>query len=379
MRKRGKILETPRRGKAASRARWRRAFRVSATLVLLLAGRGVEGAVAQAAPASGPTVANPLLPAGADPWSVYHGGHYYYMHTTGRNLTLWRTRDLSGLATAERRVVWTPPATGPYSREIWAPEIHFLDGRWYIYFAADDGRNPNHRMWVLENQSADPMQGEWVLRGKVADPSDRWAIDGTVFEHRGARYFLWSGWEGAENGTQSIYIARMRNPWTLDGERVRISTPTHPWEKVGDIRRNDPASGPPHVDVNEGPQFLARGDRMFIVYSASGCWTDHYALGLLSADATSDPMKPESWTKSPRPVFQGSPEAKAYAPGHNSFFTSPDGSEDWILYHANSEPAQGCGGKRSPRAQRFTWKADGTPDFGHPVPLGVPIAAPSGR
>jgi GH43 family beta-xylosidase len=325
------------------------------------------------------TFTNPLLPSGPDPWVLQKDGIYYYMHTTGGNLTLRRTRDLSRLATAEQKVVWTPPDTGAYSRNIWAPEIHFLDGKWYIYFAADDGANRNHRMWVIENASADPFQGEWVMRGRVADPSDRWAIDGSVFEHAGRRYFVWSGWPGAENGTQNIYIAPMSNPWTFAGERVLLSTPTYPWETVGDIQRANPADGPPHVDVNEGPQILARGERLFLIYSASGCWTDSYALGMLSADASSDLLDPASWSKSPAPVFEGSPEAGAYAPGHNSFFISPDGTEHWILYHANPEPALGCRGRRSPRMQRIEWRPDGTPDFGTPVPLGQPILRPSGE
>ena len=325
------------------------------------------------------TFTNPLLPSGPDPWVLQKDGVYYYMHTTGRNLTLRRTRDLSRLAEAETKVLWTPPDSGLYSRNIWAPEIHFLDGRWYVYFAADDGANRNHRMWVIENDAPDPFDGEWRLRGKVADPADRWAIDGSVFEHRGRRYFVWSGWPGGENGVQNIYIAPMANPWTLAGERVLLSTPTFPWERHGDIRRENPADGPPHVAVNEGPQILKRGDRLFLIYSASGCWTDHYTLGMLSADAASDPLDAAAWTKSAEPVFTGSPAAQAYAPGHNSFFTSPDGREDWILYHANPEPGLGCSGRRSPRMQRIEWRPDDTPDFGTPVKLGEPIERPSGE
>ena len=132
------------------------------------------------------------------------------------------------------------------------------------------------------------------------------------------------------------------------------------------------------MDVNEGPQILKRGDKIFLIYSASGCWTEQYSLGMLTASADSDLLAPGSWEKTPRPVFESSPGARAYGAGHNSFFKSPDGKEDWILYHANSEPNQGCGRHRSPRAQRFTWKSDGTPDFGRPVPVGRPIRMPSG-
>jgi GH43 family beta-xylosidase len=329
---------------------------------------------AQSAP---DTFTNPLLPAGADPWSLYKDGYYYYMHTIGNRLDLWKTRSLAGLKDAERKTIWTPPATGPYSKDIWAPEIHFLAGKWYVYFAADDGHNKNHRLWVLENASPDPLQGTWEMKGKLADRTDKWAIDGSVFEHRGKLYLVWSGWEGDVNGRQDIYLARMKNPWTIKGKRVLLSKPTYPWERNGDIPRQPGSEEPPHVDVNEGPQVLRHDDKLFLVYSASGCWTDNYTLGMLTASARSKLRKPASWHKHPEPLFQPSPADSVFAPGHNSFFKSPDGTEDWILYHANSEPGQGCGRFRSPRAQKFTWNADGTPNFGKPIPTSAALAIPS--
>jgi GH43 family beta-xylosidase len=340
-----------------------------------------------AAPPSAPAVVNPLLPTGPDPWVIVKDGIYYYMNTTGSNLTIWKTRHLGALASAEKKVVWTPPSSGPCSHEIWAPELHFLNGKWYIYFAADAGTNQSHRVWVLENSSPDPMQREWVMKGKLADPDDRWAIDPTVFENRSRLYAAWSGWEGDINGVQSIYIAELSNPWTIKGHRVRISTPQYPWEKVGDRDlKRDPEKNPAldveepvHIDVNEGPEALQHGDEIFLVYSASACWTDFYELGMLTARASDDLLDPESWEKSSLAQFWQSPKAHAYGSGHNSFFKSPDGTQDWIIFHANAEAHQGCGGHRSPRAQPFTWKADGTPDFGRPIPTGQPLPAPSGE
>ena len=322
------------------------------------------------------TFKNPLLPSGADPWVIYDNGFYYYMNSTGVNLTIWKTRNVADLATAERHVVWTPPATGPYSREIWAPELHRIQGTWYIYFAADAGDNDTHRIWVVSNPSSDPTQGTWEFKGKVADPADKWAIDASVFENAGKLYLIWSGWEGDTNGSQSIYIAQLKNPWTVDGKRVKLSTPEYPWEKVGDL---DPANhiiDMPHVDVNEGPEILQHGDRIFLVYSASGCWTNYYELGMLAASAKSDLMKPSSWKKSDHAVFRQNPEAQAFGTGHNSFFKSTDGKQDWILYHANAKANEGCGELRAPRAQPFTWNTDGTPDFGKPLPLDQPIPRP---
>lgn len=348
--------------------------------VFLCAGSYAQGTGAGSGQPVEPadTFTNPLLPSGPDPWVEYKDGFYYYMNTTETNLTLWKTPSMADLKSAPKKVVWTPPASGPYSHDIWAPEIHFLQGKWYIYFAADSETNTSHRNWVAENSSPDPFQGEWTLKGKVADPLDKWAIDPSVFEDQGKLYLIWSGWEGDENGTQNIYIARLKNPWTVEGQRARLSTPQYPWEKVGDVDPKVLPGNPPHIDVNEGPEILKHGDKIFLVYSASACWTDNYALGMLTAASGSDLLDPASWKKSAVPVFQQSPQNGVYATGHNSFFKSPDGTQDWILYHANSAPGQGCGWHRSPRAQPFTWNADSSPDFGIPVAAGTSLARPSG-
>ncbi len=321
------------------------------------------------------TFTNPLLPSGADPWCIYKDGYYYYTNTTGRNITLWKTKNIAGLDKAEKKVVWAPPASGPYSKEIWAPEVHYLQGKWYVYFAADSGSNINHRLYVLENASKDPLQGEWKMKGKLTTPDDKWAIDGSVFEHKGKMYLIWSGWKGDVNGEQDIFIAKMKNPWTVEGKRTLVSSPTYSWETIGDL---DNPNDVRHVNVNEGPEILKHNNKLYLIYSASGCWTDTYSLGMLTAHADANIMKASSWTKTKHPVFQQSIKNKVYATGHNSFFTSPDGKENWILYHANSEPGQGCGSHRSPRAQKFTWNADGTPTFGEPLAEDVVINVPSG-
>lgn len=318
------------------------------------------------------TYRNPLLSKGPDPWCVYKDGYYYYMHTTGNRLELWKTKSMAQLKDAPHKTIWTPPASGPYSKEIWAPEIHFLKGKWYVYFAADGGDNQYHRIYALENGAADPMEGQWEFKGKVTDAEDKWAIDASVFEHRGKLYMIWSGWEGDKNGRQDIYIARMKDPLTVESKRVKISSPQYPWEKNGDL--NDPNLK--HLDVNEGPEMLKHGNKLFIVYSGSACWTDDYALGMLVAADNSDLLDPASWKKRPESVFKQSVENKVYAPGHNSFFTSPDGKESWILYHANDHPGDGCGDKRSPRMQRFTWDKSGWPVFGTPIKTDSLLKAP---
>jgi GH43 family beta-xylosidase len=319
------------------------------------------------------TFTNPLFSAGADPWIIWKNGYYYYTNTSGSRLILRKAKNLDDLKTSVQKTIWTPPAGTSYSQEIWAPELHFIQGKWYMYFAADEGSNKNHRMYVVENPSPDPMEGTWEFKGKVSDPSDKWAIDGSVFEYSGKMYMIWSGWEGDVDGQQNIYIALMKNPWTIEGERIRISAPEYDWEKIGELNRVEI----PHVNVNEGPVALLNKGKIFLIYSASGCWTDAYCLGMLTFKGKGTLLDPSSWIKNPDPVFRQKPASGVYGPGHNSFFTSPDGTENWILYHANPETGQGCGRFRSPRAQKFTWKQDGSPDFGEPLSTDIPIEIPS--
>lgn len=316
-------------------------------------------------PAPASTYRNPLLPSGADPWVVRRDGFYYYLNTLGDRIAIRKTLDLSQLARAEPVTVWRPPARGPNSTSIWAPELHVLDGRWFLYYTAADKAHDDddHRhVFVLENDGADPTQGRWIDRGMLE--TRHTGIDGTVFRHRGALYFVYSAYVGDHS---DLVIARMRDPWTLSTTQVDIARPTYAWEMQGGRR------------ILEGPEFLAGpGDTVFLVYSASACWSDDYALGMLQASAGADLTDPASWRKSPEPVFAKSPAHGIYATGHNAFFKSPDGRQDWILYHANGGPGLGCSAKRAPRMQRFGWKPDGSPDFGVPVRDGVALPAPSG-
>lgn len=328
------------------------------------------------------TYTNPLLERGADPWSWFHEGKYYYINSGQNKLWLRATEDITDLRNVKAQPIWTP--TDPSnSKNLWAPEIHRIHGKWYVYYAADGGNTDDHQMYVLENPNNDPFTGEFVMKGRIStDKDNNWAIDGSVFEHKGQLYMVWSGWQTRRvtTETQCIYIARMSNPWTLSSERVLLSKPELEWERK---YINPNGQKPGHIIyVNEGPQPLKspQGKYIHIIYSASGCWTPYYALGLLTAEVGADLLDPRSWKKSGEPVFSQSPENGVYGPGHNSFFKSPDGKEDYILYHARSvlvSPPK-SGETRSPRMQKFTWKANDYPDFGVPLPASMKLPKPSG-
>lgn len=318
-----------------------RAIRAALALACL-----VVAASAHAAPAK---PQGPLLPSGPDPWVAQRDGVYYYTNTQGDRISLWKTTDLAHLGEAKPVVVWRPPAQGPNSASVWAPELHFLDGKWYLYYTAVDKTHNDdaHRhVFVLENASADPTQGEWIDKGMLKTHLS--GIDGTVFDHGGKRYFVYSAYVGDHS---DLIIAPMTNAWTLGEPQVDIAHPTYTWEMQGGRK------------ILEGPEFLkGPGGKVFLTYSASACWSDDYALGLLEADGKANLLDPSSWHKSTAPVLHGSAERGVYATGHNGFFKSPDG-QDWIIYHANGGPDWKCTARRAPYIEPFHWSAQGTPVF----------------
>jgi GH43 family beta-xylosidase len=292
-----------------------------------------------------------LFPFAADPYVMFHDGWYYATFTTYVNVQLRRARTLAELTTAEPKVIFRPRRGTPAANALWAPEIHRLDDSWFIYFAADDGENENHRIFVLENNSPDPFEKQFVEKGELLTPEYKWSIDGTPLEVKGKRYFLWSGWPGETDGRQDLFIARLLDPTLCDERRVLISKPTLDWERHGTIK------------VNEGPQVLIRGEHVHIIYSASHCITDHYCLGRLTARIDSDLMNAKSWVKHPTPVFSGA--NGIISPGHASFVHNHEDDRDWIVYHCARKP--NANGDRYARAQPFTWEGD-TPVFAEPLP-----------
>lgn len=311
--------------------------------------------------ACGGTFTNPVLSNGADPWVYYLNGYYYFTDTTGGNVQVRQCTQLAGtngLSVAPLMVRFNPPA--PFNKDVWAPELHFLQGKAYLYYAADDGVNADHRMFaaVQHGQTA-----SFDYLGKVYDATtDRWAIDGTVLEaDSGALYFIWSGWPGTTDGQQNLYIAPMSNPWTISGPRVLLSSPQLSWESW----------------IQEGPEVLKRNGKVFVVYAANQSWTDNECLGML-VNSDGNYLNPASWTKLSQPVFRTvtGPSGSVYGPGHCSFTSSLDGTEDWIVYHAAQY--SGAGWTRNIRMQRFSWDANGYPNFGSPVPAGIALAVPSG-
>lgn len=302
----------------------------------------------------------PIVLQRADPYIYHHDDGYYYFTATVPaydRIELRRARTLAGLRDIEPKVIWNRHDTGCMSHYIWAPEIHYIEGKWYIYFAADTkpvGKESifNHRMYVIENVEENPLDGEWTEKGQIVTNWESFSLDETTFTHDGIRYLVWAQRDYEIRGNSNLYIAKMENPWTLAGRQVLLSKPEYDWETAG-------------FWVNEGPAVLQKNGRIFITYSASA--TDsHYCMGMLWAYDDADLLDENSWNKSMAPVFMTDESARIYGPGHNSFTVGEDGA-DVVVFHArnfkkiNGNPLEDA--NRHTHVKVLDWDEDGMPVF----------------
>ena len=275
-----------------------------------------------------------------EPWILQRADPYVYRHTDGwyyftasvpayDKIVLRRAKSLSELPDAEEITIWNKHESGPMSEHIWAPEIHYVMGKWYIYYAGGEKDDVwKIRPYVLECQGQDPIGDAWVEKGKMQRALEdefsfeAFSLDGTVFEDKGRLYYVWAEKVGVGKQISNLYIAELENPYTLKTVQVLLTTPDYDWERVG-------------FWVNEGPGIIRRGDNIYLTFSASETGAD-YCIGMLSAKSGTDLLDPLSWKKDRYPVLRTDESKGVYGPGHNSFTVDEDGN-DIMVYHARLE------------------------------------------
>lgn len=267
----------------------------------------------------------------ADPFVCYKDGWYYFTGSVPAYdaIVLRRAKTLAELPEAEEVVIWKKHESGPMSEHIWAPEIHYLFGKWYVYFAGGEKEDVwKIRPYVLECQGDDPMTDEWKEMGKMQRAKgdefsfEAFSLDATVFEVKGEWYYVWAEKVGVGKQISNLYIAKMENGYTLKTVQVLLTTPDYDWERIG-------------FWVNEGPGVIRKNGKLYLTYSASETGAV-YCVGMLSAEEDSDLLDPRSWRKERYPVLKTDEKLEIYGPGHNSFVKDEEGN-DIMIYHARKE------------------------------------------
>lgn len=270
----------------------------------------------------------PFICQRADPYVYRHkDGTYWFTASVPAydRIVLRKSDTLDALADAGEVTIWERHAQGIMSIHIWAPEIHYIDGKWFVYFAAGDQADIwAIRPYVLECTGQNPMEDQWVERGQMqaADPFSfrDFSLDMTVFENLGKWYCVWAEKVNVGKKISNLYIAKMESPTKLSTAQVLLTAPDYDWERVD-------------FWVNEGPALLRHEGMLYLTYSASATGA-YYCMGMLSIPEEGELLDPRAWKKERFPVVKTDWEKGILGPGHNSFTVSEDGTEDIMIYHA---------------------------------------------
>lgn len=273
----------------------------------------------------------PFIIQRADPYVVKADDGYYYFtgsYPAYDRIILRRSKTLLGLRDeACEKVIWKAHTQGQMGAHIWAPELHFIFGKWYMYFAAGDRENVwNIRPYVMCCEG-DPYNDEWVELGRVQPADDdefsfrAFSLDSTVFEVNNEAYIIWAEKVGVGKMISNLYIAKLEKANKLSTVQVLLTTPDYDWERIG-------------FWVDEGPSALFHDGKIYVTFSSSATGAC-YATGLLTASLDSDLLDPRSWEKDRYPVLSTDSEKGFYGPGHNSFTKDEEGN-DICVFHART-------------------------------------------
>ncbi len=318
---------------------------------------------------------NPVITGHNNTCFVVQDSLFYFIYNEFGHLKIACSNDVTKLLSGKVKSVFNMAAIGLI--DLWHPQLTRIDGVWYIYVTADDGNTDNHRIHVLMNDSASPLDGEFKYVAKIqTDPDDNWAIHPYVFKYEGNLYMLWSGWEQKREykETQCIYIARMKTPYQIDGDRHMISRPEQEWE-IQYVQRGGYSYTRYPVLVNESPFFFCNDDtdKAYVYYTASANWTSYCCFGELSADKDADFLDPASWKKAPDPVFRQNRDKGIYGPSWPYIFFSPRCERYYLAYLTIGEETARL--KKTVSLQPMSIK-DGHPVFGGPVSRSEKILKP---
>ncbi len=312
----------------------------------------------------------PLLPNRADPhvlrYTLPDGEKtWLYIATddSGQDEFFIRSADtIAGLGSApDNRILGYGLSGTSTNAQLWAPELHVVDGDLYILFAAN-ANSVNSWTGVqsytmrLKTGGNPLVRADWEAPQRVVDAAGEplttygtgITLDMTHFEDDGTDYVAWSERiVSPSTGPAVVKIATVTpsatGPWRLSSPRSTIVYPDKGWST------NTSA-------VAEGPFVIQRDGKVMITFSGSNIdWT--YAVGLATASSGADLLDPAAWHVRDNAIWSYEGVfSNNWGPGHNSYTYDDDGNLINV-FHAKATQ----NGTRDSGVRMVYFRQDGSP------------------
>jgi len=285
-----------------------------------------------------------------DPWVVFHDG-YYYVCTSGPldPKAVYVSKSKTLVERGEKVKVWD--GEGDFNR-VFAPELFFRNGKWYVYFCGDAREYDwKHMAVVLESNTSDPLDG-FVCKGVLFTGDERGnaqANDFTTVEWDGQLYAFWGSL--ADPVIRNAVMAPMDSPTRITAHRKET------------------------ILHAEGPRAIVHDGKLIMTGSEGAFASKDYRLTAMMYDPAKGPIDEQGAWRYLGTLLKSTNDV--WGPARASFTTSPDGTQFWTMYHSKIFPADD-NGIRAANIKQFTFNPDGTPDFGTPPGPGEFIKNPSG-
>ena len=304
-----------------------------------------------------------LLTGAPDPTGVATrdsaGNTIYYVAATGRGVQLLKSRDLVRWEDAGR--IFDEPVPEWAQREvpgtqgIWAPDLSFHDGLYYVYYSVSTFGSQRSVIGLAVNKTLDASSPgyAWQDRGKVLESSatttDFNAIDPALLVDEQGRWWLFWGshWTGLKVVAIDPATGKPKPDATIQAVAARPDTKSHAIEA-------------PYVQFHDGYYYLfaswdgccdgAKSTYKVVVgrsRTPAGPYLDANGKSMLEGGGTVVLQGDERWR----------------GPGHNGVLV--DGARQFMVYHTYD--VQNLDAQRILQVRPLTWTADGWPRVGAPV------------
>ncbi|MGC4235807.1 MAG: arabinan endo-1,5-alpha-L-arabinosidase [Niabella sp.] len=267
-----------------------------------------------------------------DPVMIKQGDTYYIFHTgngisskISKNKIYWK-KDSSVFA-KNNLPSWFRNDIPDQNGNLWAPDIHYRDGKYHLYYSVSAWMNFNSSIGYATNKTLDQ-----------SDPEYKWEDQGQVISFK-------NGGEGVNVIDPNIFLDKDKRLWLIYGSYKAGLRMTELNRKTGQLKTNPPQLITLTTSLGEGA-FIIKGPKYYYIFASRGrcCagMSSTYQIVMGRSEKVTGPYldkEGKSWVENNYSVFLAG-DSTAPGKGHNGFFT--EGDTTFIVFHAYTKAANGA-------------------------------------